>query len=128
MAFVEVRFPTRQAVTTNGCSKGLENEGGNGIETCMSTLHVCRLVLSLLQGVMQRIFPKQDAGSLQPLFPWTAQAGAAEAVQRSPISAAHCLSMLSFCSCPLVSVLVVTPQFPQPHRYFTMVFPFASFP
>lgn len=78
----------------------------------MSVVHACRLELSLVQGMVQRIFSRHDSGSLQPLSPWVAQAGAAVAVQRSPVSASHCLSMLSPCSLPLVLVLVVTPQFP----------------
>jgi len=66
----------------------------------MSVAHGYRLVLSLMQGMEQRIFSKQDPGCLQPLSPWTALAGAAVAVQEFPISAAHCLCVLSRCSCP----------------------------
>lgn len=129
MAFVEVRFATQQAISTGVCSRGLENteEGMASRPVCLRYTHAGWCLVSY-RGWCKGHFSKQDPGSLQPLFPWTALAGAAVAVQRSPISAAHCLSTLSPCSCPLISVLVVTPQFPQPRRHFTMAFPFASFP
>lgn len=91
-------------------------------------IHGCRLVRSLIQEVVQRIFSKQESGSLQPLFLWTARAGESVTVERSPAPAAHCLSMLSPCSCPLVSDFVAMPHFPQSCRYFTMAFPFVSLP
>lgn len=121
MAFVEVRFATQQAVATDGCSKGLENreEGMASRPVCLPYVHAGWCFVSY-RGWCKGYFWSKTQALCSLCLP---------GLPRSPISAAHCSSSMLFpCSCPLIAVLVVTPQFPQPCRYFTMAFPFASCP
>lgn len=119
MAFVEVIFGTQKA---DNCSEGqVSREEG-------MALYVYNTFMQAGALSHRRKAAKDIFFFAAIFFAASVSPGAAVAAERSPISAAHCWSMLSPCLCPLISVLVVKPQFPQPRRYFAIAFPFASVP
>lgn len=102
---MEVRFATWLVVT---------DPAPRGWRTSRKGWHWA-FISVICAGIAQSVFAKQDLGSLQPV------AETSCLCSFLPIRAVPFLS-------PLNWVLVVMPQFPQPHRLFTMTFPFASFP